>query len=201
MIKNIIFDVGGVLIDFRYEDYMLNDLGFSEETTEYLSIHMVNSATWAELDRGVISQEEAVNIFKENLPDYKAEIDLFWSMPEKLVTEYPYSEPLFKSLKEAGYNVYILSNYPEKMYELHWPTFDFVKKADGLVVSALEKMTKPDEKIYRLLLDRFGLKAEECVFIDDREVNVSAAKAMGIHGILFKNYEQAVKELYKLIGR
>jgi putative hydrolase of the HAD superfamily len=104
------------------------------------------------------------------------------------------------SLKEKGLKIYLLSNYPKSIFALHEERgkFTFIDKIDGRVVSGFEGMVKPDAEIYKLLMDRYGLKAEECVFIDDRPENIEAAKALGMEGIVFESYEQASEELEKI---
>ena len=127
------------------------------------------------------------------MPEYSKEIDKFWEKPEKFVEEYPYSEALIDDLHKEGYYVYLLSNYPLHMYELHWPSFKFFSKVDGYVVSAVEKLCKPDPEIYKLLCDRYDLIPEECLFIDDRQVNVDAAISVGMSGLLFEGEESVRK--------
>ena len=105
---------------------------------------------------------------------------------------------LGKQLKEAGYGVYYLSNFFQKADEDCKDLMGFLELTDGGILSYKDKVTKPDRQIYGLLLERFGLKAEECVFLDDTKKNIDGARAVGIHGILFHDREQAVAELQKL---
>ena len=101
-------------------------------------------------------------------------------------------------LKEAGYGVYYLSNFFQKAEEDCEERMGFLELTDGGILSYKDKVTKPDKQIYELLLDRYGLKAEECVFLDDTKKNIDGAGTVGIKGILFKNRAQAVEELQKL---
>jgi putative hydrolase of the HAD superfamily len=190
-IKNIVFDVGDVLVDFRYRDLM-RDLGFDENAVEFLSKNMVETEFWHELDLGIKTNADGVEKFTKEFPQYKDEVLKFWNNLQGIVKEYDYAAPLIKSLKEAGYKVYILSNYPEETYEMHWPTFKFLEYTDGRIVSAFEKMTKPDERIYRLLEERFGIKLEESIFIDDRAVNIEAASKLGMTAHLFTGYDDLI---------
>ena len=194
MIKNIVFDVGDVLVDFCYKKFMRN-LGFDEETVEFLSDNMVVTEFWHELDLGIRTEADARKKFTEEFPQYKDEILKFWDNVQDIVEEYDYSVPLIKKLKDKGFGVYILSNYPIETAERHWPTFRFLPLTDGHIISGYEKITKPDEAIYRLLESRFGIVLTECLFVDDRQINIDGAEALGMEGILFIGYEDLVKEL------
>ena len=197
-IKNVVFDVGNVLIDFCYKDLM-RELGFSEDTVEFLSKNMVETDFWNELDRGVKFNRDGVLKFTNEYPEYKDEIILFWDNVDKIVKEYDYSEKLFIDLKNAGYGVYVLSNYPVETYHMHWPTFKFLPHADGYIVSGLEKVIKPEEEIFRLLESRFGIKLEESLFVDDRKVNTDAAESYGMSAVLFTGYNELL-ESFKSYG-
>ncbi len=195
-IKNIVFDVGNVLVAFRYRELM-QDLGFDETTVEYLAKNMVETPFWNELDRGDKMNADAIEKFTNELPEYKSEILKFWDNIQDVVKEYDYSESLVKELKAAGYGVYILSNYPVETYHMHWPTFKFLPHADGYIVSGFERLIKPDEKIYRLLESRFGIKLEDSIFVDDRQINIDAANSYGMKGILFTGYDDLIDSLKK----
>lgn len=194
MIKNIVFDVGMVLIDFCWAQHCRN-LGFSEDIIKAFDANMISSEYWDLMDEGLISEQDAILQFIKAMPQYKEQIELFWSKPEGFVEEYPYAAPMIQQLKKKGYKVYLLSNYPLGMYRVHWPTFSFFKEVDGYIVSAQECMKKPDERIYRLLCDRYQIKAEECLFVDDRQVNVDAAISVGMESVLFQGYDKLMKYL------
>ncbi len=194
-IKNVVFDVGMVLIDFCWEKHCRN-LGFDDEVIAAFDVNMIRSVYWDMLDEGSITTQDAIDKFMEAMPQYKKELEQFWATQEGFVEEYAYSAPLIRELKEQGYNVYLLSNYPLDMYKLHWPSFTFYKLVDGYVVSAPEKIKKPDPAIYHLLCERYGLKAEECMFIDDRKENVDAAIKVGMNAAVFRGYEEVRKILF-----
>ncbi len=188
-IKNIVFDVGMVLIDFCWAQHCRN-LGFGEEIIEAFDKYMISSHCWEQMDEGTICEKDAIDVFMKAMPQYKERIETFWQHPEGFVKEYPYATPMIQQLQQKGYKVYLLSNYPLGIYQIHWPTFSFFEKVDGYIVSAQECMKKPDERIYRLLCERYGLRAEECFFVDDRQVNVDAAIAVGMEAFLFKDYKK-----------
>lgn len=184
MIKNIVFDVGNVLVHFRWYEYML-DLGISAENAGFLGENMVLTDFWDRMDLGIEDEDKACAYFSEKYPQLKKEIELFWSNMQEIVREYDYSLPLIKELKGMGFSVYLLSNYPPKMAELHWPHFKFRAVVDGEIISGKEKVAKPDHRIYELLCERYGLEKTECLFVDDRKKNVDAAESFGMQGFLF----------------
>ena len=197
MFKNIIFDVGDTLISFGYRPYMHN-LGFDDATVDFLTDNMIFTDFWKELDAGKRNVSEACAYFCEKYPDLKNEISLFWENIADIVSEYDFSYPLIMSLKEKGYKVFLLSNYPEELAKVHWTKFSFFKEMDGYIISAKVGMIKPDERIYRILMDRYRMHPEECIFVDDNPDNIEAAKKLGITAIQFTGYENLQKEFEKL---
>lgn len=199
MIKNIILDIGNVLVYFRWQELM-NELGFSKEETERLRDNMICSKEWSEWDRGAISETEVEDIFKKRNPDLKEKLQRFFEHKGEIVEQFTYTQQWIKDFKEKGYKVYLLSNYPDELFKLHGKeVFTFLPLVDGRVVSADVKMIKPDRAIYEYLLQKYALNKQECVFIDDNIHNVEAASKAGIQSILFKNYEQATGELKELL--
>ncbi len=200
MIRNIVFDIGMVLADFRWKEYMLRDLGFAPEVMETFAKRLVLDPVWDEFDLGVRPTEEIITEMKERLPEYPKERELFFLHIEDIAASYPYSEPWIRELKERGYAVYLLSNYPRDVFRIHEKKhFGFAALVDGKVVSGFERLSKPDPAIYRVLLDRYALKAEECVFLDDRQVNIDTALSLGMQGIVFTSYEDARVRLEELL--
>ena len=200
MIKNVIFDVGFVLVDFRWRDLM-KDLGIPKDIQEKFAKNVFGSQWWNELDRGVLDEDEVVNKLREDNSPHYEEFDLVWSNRDKIVEPFDYAVGMIEDLKAKGLKVYLLSNYPKSLFTMHTECgrFPFIDKVDGKVVSGFVQLVKPDREIYEYLLKEYDLKAEECVFIDDREENVEAAKEIGINGIWFWNYEQMMGELEKMI--
>ena len=106
-----------------------------------------------------------------------------------------------RSLKEAGYRVYYLSNFSERVEKEAADELTFLKEMDGGILSYREHVIKPDPAIYELLLNRYSLAAEESVFLDDTLDNVKAAEKLGIRGILVENQEQAKYSLQELLKK
>lgn len=200
MIKNVIFDIGNILVDFRWRALM-EDLKLPKETQAVFEKTVFGSRWWAELDHGIYEEAKILEKFREDNREHLEEFNLVWDNRDKLVEPYAYSAEWIAKLKSCGLNVYLLSNYPRDVFTLHAECgcFPFLDKVDGKVVSGFVRMVKPNADIYEYLLKEYKLKESECVFIDDREENVDAAEDLGIKGIVFQNYEQACAELDKLI--
>lgn len=197
MIRNIIFDIGNVLTDFRWKDF-LADKGFNEEMTDRIARASVLTPLWAEVDRGVWDAEKLMQEFARKDPVIEPELRLAFGNVTGMVTKRDYAIPWIQNLRSHGYKVYYLSNFSGKAYEDCHDALDFIPFTDGGILSYREKIVKPDAEIYRLLLSRYSLNADESVFIDDTKENVDAAEALGIHGICFKTKAQVDEELKHL---
>lgn len=196
MIKNIILDVGNVLVDYCWKSY-IDSLGFSEETAKRVAAATVLSQTWDEYDRGVLTDEEVLNRFIKNDPAIEKELRIFSENLSGIIKEFPYTRQWILDLKAQGFKVYILSNFGSKCMRECKDEMGFVPLVDGALFSYEEKVVKPDDAIYQKLYKRFHLKPEECLFFDDREDNIKAAIENGMQGIVFKSYEQAKEAIVK----
>lgn len=198
MIKNVVLDVGRVLVAWQPLDTM-RELGFSEEIINTLDAALFKSGVWNETDRGVLKDEEFLELAVEKAPDYEKEIRLFWNNIDKAIWQFPYARPWIRAMKKAGYNVYILSNYGSFTYEkTREGALNFVEDVDGAIFSYEVKVIKPDAAIFLALFEKYQIKAEESVFLDDLPANIEGAKRMGMHGIVFAELEDAREELKAL---
>ena len=198
MIKNIIFDIGRVLVTFDPIQYV-NSLGFDEETARAVVGAIFHDPLWIETDRGVIPVEEFEEAFVANAPDYEPQIREAYRKMGRMIQLMPHTMPWVKALKERGYRLYVLSNYGEYLFLKSKDRLDFMPYMDGAVISYQIQMIKPDQEIYEYILNKYGLLPEESVFIDDRPENVEGAKLIGMNGILFEDFEQASGELEKML--
>lgn len=199
MITNVVFDIGNVLAGFEWEAFY-RGFGYSEEILKKLAKATVKSPFWNEMDRGRLQTEEILDCFIQNDPSIEKEIREVFQNVKQMITRYDYAIPWIREVKEKGCRVYVISNFAEKPYQDCIEALDFLSETDGAVLSYQEQMIKPSPEIYRLLCSRYGLKPEECVFIDDMPVNVEAAKEQGMRGILFRSLEQAKKELNEMLS-
>ena len=158
----------------------------------------VMSPEWAEIDRGVLTEEEVVALLTKNAPDYPEQIRRIVHDSHELVTVYPYAADWVRDLKKKGYKVYILSNFSEFGFNRVKDTFDFLPYADGALISYEVKLVKPDRKIYETLCERFDITPENAVFLDDNAKNTEAARKFGLHTITVENKEQTDRDLHAL---
>ena len=194
MIKNIVFDLGNVLLDFDPESY-LDKLGYSKEVKNQLKSEIFETEEWLQLDRGSITQPEAVKIWQQRNPDLKNEISEVMADWEKILTIKEDTEEILSPLTAENYNLYILSNFHQKAFEYVSSKYEFFNYFDGRVISADIGLIKPDFEIYDHLLDKFKLKAEETIFIDDSRENIKAALKKGLRVIHFTDAESLKEEL------
>lgn len=199
MIRNIIFDVGNVLVTYSPERFLENR-GYSEREREILRKAVFQSPEWLLSDRGVLDAGELVARFVANAPEYEELIREAYRHAEETVWEFPYAENWVKDLKERGYHTYVLSNYGRDLLARTREKMPFLPYMDGAVFSCDCHMLKPEPEIYQYLCSRYGLLPAESVFLDDRMENVRAARAYGIQSILFESYEQAAGQLETLLG-
>ena len=197
MIKNIILDIGDVLVKSNYHDFFIGK-GYDEQQAQRLAKATFYTPAWKELDRGKWDFQRIVKEFVKNDPEMEPALTTVFDDMSKFIVVYPYAEEWIRSLKDRGLKVYCLSNISDKICRDCAEELEFLRYADGRVFSYEERLIKPNPEIYRRLLDKFGLIAEESVFIDDIEQNVTAAKALGLQGITFLSHEQADNEIEKL---
>ena len=184
MIRNILFDMGNVLIRFDRKLF-LDRLDLSEADKEILLRDVFASVDWAHMDRGTKTEAMALESMKARLPQRlhaAAEaMTLRWDEP-LIPIEGMYE--LVEELKEKGYGIYLLSNASVRQHA-YWLRIPASRFFDGTLISADEHVMKPQPEIYRLCLQRFGLKAEESFFIDDMAHNIEGALFCGLSGAVF----------------
>lgn len=199
MIKNIVFDIGNVLVDFRYNAYM-EDLGFSQDVAGVIREKIIENDIWARLDLGLEPEEAIIQEMISRVAEYPEEAKLFFDKIIDIVEVYSYTESWIKEFKNRGYKVYLLSNYPKELYTLHEKEkYDFTRLVDGKVVSGFLGMSKPDPAIYNYLFEKYQLIPEECIFTDDRINNVETACSLGMHGIHFTDYETVANKMEEML--
>ena len=184
MIKNIIFDMGNVLMRF---DPMALTAHFadSEEDQRLLCEHVFSGPEWCALDAGSIDEEDALSSILSMLPErLRAEAEDVFRNWDRYFGPIQDTNDYARSLKERGYRLYLLSNAGVRFarYRTQIPTYDCF---DGVIVSAYVRQVKPDRAIYETLFSTYELDPAECFFIDDNEQNIAAARACGMEGIVF----------------
>lgn len=200
MIKNIIFDMGQVLMYFQPELYV-DRLGITGRDRELLLREIFGGVEWVRLDHGTVSEEEAVQSVCQRIPEHLhgAVRELIFHWWKGTIRPVPGMAELMKELKEAGYSLYLLSNASCRQVQYHnrIPGMEYL---DGRLVSAECGLLKPGYEIYKQLLSTYGLKAEESVFIDDVPMNVEAAVCLGICGVLFVDDVDRLRRELRALG-
>lgn len=197
MITTIIFDIGNVLVDFNWKEYIAS-FGFSKEVQEKLAKATMLSREWDEFDRGVLEIEDIIRKFVKNDSTVEKEIRMICENVHDMLGRKDYAIPWIQDLKQKGYGVYYLSNFSRKAEVECAHTLDFLPLMDGGILSYQEKVIKPEPEIYQILIDRYHLIPDQCVFMDDKPENCEGAKRAGMHTIVFTTKEEAEKELCKL---
>lgn len=200
MIKNIIFDVGDVLVEYRWMDMMM-DYGLSPEDARRVGTEMFDSYLWADrLDLGLLTVEEVIREYHKEFPQDGDLIEWFILHGEQMYVPRPEVWEKVARLKRKGYKIYILSNYSEYLFKKHTDGASFWPYIDGKVVSYEIHKGKPDPEIYHHLLNQYAIKPEESLFLDDRAENIAAAEKLGIHGIQVTSREFLNQELDRILA-
>lgn len=190
--KNVIFDLGGVLLEWNPADF-LKRMNLPSHLIE-----VFESLLWATHDGGWLSREEVI----AKLPEQYDKTVFAYCVKHLAPQLRPIDEmiELFHDVRRKGYRVYILSNMPEEMHQELVALHDFFKYSDGQVYSYAVKAIKPQPQIYRALLDTYQLRGPESIFIDDREDNIRVAESFGIQGIVCKSPSQVREEISRFFG-
>lgn len=198
-IKNIVFDFGGVLVDWNPR-YLYKTLFDDPQEMEYFLTHICSDAWNVQQDAGR-TLAEGTRVLQEQFPEHKAMIKRFYDDWEVMLkSDIPQNTALLPELNK-NYRLFGLTNWSGETFPIALERFPFFKEFEGIVVSGDEKMAKPDKEIFFLLLDRYQLHAADSLFIDDNSNNIEAAKEIGFHTIHFTdevNLRQELKQMQLL---
>ena len=185
MIKNIVLDMGNVLLDYRPE-YVMDQFCSSEEERDVIRRELFDGPEWQMGDRGDIKDKDRYDLVKKRVPDKYHEAlkncALHWDICMDPIDG---AREFCETVKEKGYRIFVLSNASDLFY-VYFPKFLPLDFFDGVFVSADYRMLKPDVEIYETFLNKYGLKGEECLFIDDREDNIKGAVKAGLNTFRFE---------------
>ena len=198
MIDTVVFDMGNVLIDFRWKE-LFGEMGLEGARFDRMAQATVLNPVWDEFDRGYWTDDQMLEAFIANAPELGDVMKEF--MNERftgILKKFTYTDAWLDGLKAAGYRLYILSNFSRKAYNDCAGELDYVSKVDGAVISYMVGLIKPDPAIYRYLIDTYDIDPQKAVFIDDNLANITAAKEFGLSTILFKDKSAADEELKRL---
>ena len=196
MIKNIIFDLGNVLLKFHPKEFLLRFTDDNEYIDQFAA-KIFRSKLWMELDRGTISLESAKNDFISKYPKEEAFLTLFFDQWMEMLTPIEKNVKILKDLRNLGYQTYILSNFIKETYTFIEKKYSIFPLFDGQIISGFEKTIKPEKAIYELLLSRYNLLPEESLLIDDVLFFLKPAKKLGMKTIWNRPETDLREELKK----
>ncbi|MBQ3163794.1 MAG: HAD family phosphatase [Lachnospiraceae bacterium] len=197
MIKNIVFDMGNVLTKYSMAEYICRRTD-TEEERRIIKNEVCGSVEWIQMDRGILTDEEGIASICKCVPKE------YHSLVERFINEFrmepepnPPMESLLRWLKDAGYDLYLLSNaaYRFHRFSKNIASISYMK---GIWISCEHGDLKPEREAYLSFFEKFDLKPEECLFIDDSAANIEAAMRCGMQGIVFhgdvEELENKIKE-------
>ena len=196
---NVIFDLGGVL--FAWEPDEIVDRNFDDlELRALVKREVFQHADWLEMDRGTLEEEDAIKRFhaRTGIPSPKLN-RLLQSVKESLIP-IPESVDLLHELSSRGAGLYCLSNMPVCRFEYIQQRYPFWSLFEGIVISGIVKMIKPDREIFEHLLSQFQLPTGSTVFVDDHPVNLDSAQQIGLHTVLFRNADDCRRQLESMLN-
>ena len=198
MIKNIIFDFGGVLLDWN--PHYLYDPHFGDvEKAEWFLTNICTYPWNAQHDAGKLVAEGTAELIAQ-YPEWEKEIRMYYGEFGKMIGgQLAGMEDYIKELKGREFRILGLSNWSFETFAMVRPKYPILDLIEERVISGEEKVLKPNAEIYEILLRRFNIKPEESVFIDDNVNNIKGGENVGIQGIIFKDAEQLRADLEKLL--
>ena len=194
MIKNIVFDLGNVLISFK-PSVFFDNINYPENIISTILSDIFASREWHMLDNGDISTTEAIDTIALKSSLKREEIAHIFNLRTEMMYPLDQNVRLLPELKKQGFRLYFLSNFPIDIFEEIKTGYFFFRYFDGGVISSEVKFSKPDRRIYEILLNNYSLIPEESLFVDDIEINVRAAEKLGMKGLVTFGSEEISKEL------
>lgn len=199
MIRNVIFDLGNVLISFDPAGF-LKKKNYPSNIQNTIMNDIFLSSEWKKLDNGDISVSEAIASIAPGSSLKREEIAFIFNLRADIMYPIDDNARILPILKKQGFRLYYLSNFHMDIFEIISNDYYFFRFFDGGVISADVKLSKPDERIYKLLLDKYSLIPEESLFIDDLEENVRSAEKTGMKGLMTSGSPKIAGELERLLN-
>lgn len=193
MIKNMVFDIGNVLMDFDWMGYMHSIYGDDNALIGSINRAIWKPGYWQAMDMGEMDGATATEKAIQQCPELEMDIRKTLENAGSAMHRVDYAIPWIKEIRRMGKSVFYLSNYSVFAMDANRSVLDFLPYMDGGIFSCHVKMAKPDHNIYRCLVERYSLKPEECLFADDMPANIKAAEECGFQAILFEGYEKPIR--------
>jgi putative hydrolase of the HAD superfamily len=199
MIRNIVFDLGNVLISFRPSEYLEKN-NYPLVKRQIILSDVFWSKEWLLLDNGDLTPGEAIDSIAEKSSLTKQEIALIFNKRTDIMFSLDDTIKILPGLKEEGYMLYYLSNFPADIFDEVKRSYPFFKYFDGGIISADVRFSKPDPGIFNVFFEKYNLRADECFYIDDIEENVIAAVSFGMKGFFTSGSTDVSKELHQRLN-
>jgi putative hydrolase of the HAD superfamily len=199
-VRNVIFDLGGVLLDWN-PDKIASRFESEPELRARLKEALFGHADWQLFDRGTFTEAVLIERVRARTGRDTTEISAMIDAVRESLDEKPDTVKLLRALHQRGTDLFCLSNMPTSIYDHVRRRHVFWDAFRGIVISGEVQMMKPEPEVFAHLLEKYELRPEQSVFVDDLSANVDAAKRVGLHGILFKDAAQCRNELDQLLGR
>jgi glucose-1-phosphatase len=200
MIKNIVLDLGNVLISFRPAEFF-SKKNYPEYIITKILSDIFGSKEWAMLDNGDINTSEGIDAISLKSSLKREEIAHIFNLRREMMFPLDKNVRLLPELKKQGFRLYYLSNFPLDIFEEIKTGYYFFRYFDGGVISSEVKFSKPDSRIYKILVEMYSLIPEESLFIDDLEVNVRTAESLGMKGLVTFGSEEISNELSRVLNQ
>jgi putative hydrolase of the HAD superfamily len=199
VIRNVIFDLGGVMITWRPQE-IIDRFYLEPALRDAVRTHVFQHPDWVEMDRGTLDEPAAARAFARRMGRPISEMSALFEHVRASLKPIPASVELAQNLRARGLSLFALSNISEPMFRYLQTQNSFFDLFTGIVISGAIKMVKPEPEIFAHLAQRFSVGYSEAVFIDDHPANVEAARRLGLAAVLFENSEQCAAELEPLLN-
>jgi putative hydrolase of the HAD superfamily len=198
-VRNVIFDLGGVVFDWN-PDHIVSRVQPVPELRASLKAALFGHADWRLFDRGTLSESELIERLQLRIGATRQEVEAILDAVRNSLVEKPETLELIRALQGQGTPLYCLSNMPASVYTHLRQRHNFWDAFSGIVISGEVQMMKPEPEVFLHLLATFNLRAEESVFVDDLLANIESARQVGLHAIWFKDAAQCRRELEQILG-
>ena len=198
-VRNVIFDLGGVVLDWN-PDRIVSRFQPVPELQASLKAALFGHADWRMFDRGTLTESELIERLQSRVGGTRLELAAILDGVRDSLVEKPETVALIRALQGQGTPLYCLSNMPGSIYAHLRERHNFWDAFSGIVISGEVQMMKPEPEVFRHLLATFDLRPEESVFVDDLLANIDSAKQVGLHTVWFKDAAQCRRELDQILG-
>mgnify|MGYP000675223590 CR=1 FL=1 len=198
-IKNVVFDLGGVLLEWNPEKIVAQ--AFDNPSTGNLIMREIFlHPDWLKFDGGELTESQAIRFFAQKTGRSEEDIEKLMNVYRNSLSPFPESIDFFYELKKEKFKLFCASNIHPSIFRKLTKSHQFLKEFDGVLVSGKIGILKPNPAFYKHLIDAYALSPQETVFIDDKPENVDAAVLLGMHGIVFNTVKNCRRRLHELRG-